>query len=105
MMRRCFVLTAVAAFAYCLAPAFATADDAKANTHDGKVVKVEGTSVTMTDKDGKNKHTHKVPATASITVDGKAAKLSDLKEGMPIKVTTEKLGDKMVVTKIEAKTA
>jgi Cu/Ag efflux protein CusF len=106
MMRRCFVLTTVAALAYVAAPAFATiAEDVKATNHNGKVLKVEGTSMTMTDKDGKNKHTHKVPATAAITVDGKAAKLADLKEGMPVKVTMEKQGDKTVVTKIEANSA
>lgn len=103
MLRRCFVLAAAVALVGWMAPARA-ADETPAGTHEGKVVKVEGTTLTMSDKAGKT-HTHTIPATAQVTVDGKAAKLSDLKAGQTIKVTAEKVGDKNVITKIEGKSS
>ena len=99
MLRRTFTLVAVVALAVWVVPAYA--DDDKPGTHEGKVVKVEAGKLTMTDKDGKNEHTHAVPADAKITFDGKEAKLEELKAGSKVKVTTEKKGDKVVVTKIE----
>ena len=68
--------------------------------HEGKIVKVADGKLTMTDKDGANKHTHKVPATATITCDGKECKLEDLKTGFSVKVTTKQ--DEKTVTKVEA---
>ena len=58
--------------------------------------------LTMTDKDGTNKHTHRVPATAMITFDGKECKLEDLKEVYFVKVTMGQ--DETTVRKIEAST-
>jgi hypothetical protein len=60
------------------------ADD---KTHDGVVVSVAEGKLVMSDKDGKNEHTHNIGATTSITLDGKAAKLADLKKGDAVKVT------------------
>ena len=102
MLRRNLLALVAVAFVFCAAPAFA---EDKAGTHEGKVVKVEVGKLTMVDKEGKNQHTHAVPATAQITLDGKAAKLEDLKAGAKVKVTTEKVGDKIQVTKIEAQKA
>jgi hypothetical protein len=99
MIRRTVLALAAVALVVWAVPAFA---EEKAGTHEGKVVKVEVDKLTMTDKDGKNQHTHTVPAAAQITLDGKAAKLADLKAGAKVKVTTEKVGDKIQVTKIEA---
>jgi hypothetical protein len=74
------------------------------DTHDGKVVRAGSGKLTMTDKDGKNEHTHDVPATAKITnADGKDCKLEDLKKGQNVKVTTQKKDGKDVVTKVEAR--
>jgi len=85
----------------------ALADDKKAddkdNTHTGVVVKAGDNKLTMTDKDGKNEHTHDVDKDAKITCDGKECKLDDLKKGFTVTVTTEKKADKTVATKIEAK--
>ncbi len=76
-----------------------------AETHEGKIVDAANGKLTMTDKDGKNKHTHDVPATARITCDGKACKLEDLKSGFAVKVTVDKNVDgKQVVTQIAATT-
>ncbi len=71
-----------------------------ANTHDGKVVSVTGDSLKMTDKDGKE-HSHTLSAHPAICCDGKECKLSQLKSGMKIRVTT-KATDKHVLTVIEA---
>jgi hypothetical protein len=52
----------------------------------------------MTMTGDSKKHTHDVARDAKITVDGKAAKLEDLKEGFHIKVTTD---DKNVVKAVD----
>ena len=101
MVRRTFVLLAVVAVAAWAVPA--VAEEEKAGTHEGKVVKAGDGKLTMTGKDGKNEHTHAIGADAKITLDGKDAKLDDLKAGMAVKVTAEKKGDKVVVTKVEGK--
>jgi co-chaperonin GroES (HSP10) len=64
-------------------------------SHDGKVVSVtEGTEATngklvMTDNEGKNEHSHPIPSTAKITLNGKVAKLGELKKGDSIVVTQD----------------
>jgi Cu/Ag efflux protein CusF len=88
MLRRAFALAALAALALAFNPALA--DDVKPGTHEGKVVKAEAGKLTMTDKDGKNEHTHTVPAAAKVTCDGKDCKVEDLKPGNSVRVTTEK---------------
>jgi hypothetical protein len=99
MLRRTFVLAAALAVVAWAAPVYA--EDVKPGTHEGKVVSAADGKLTMTDKDGKNPHTHAVAPDATITIDGKAGKLSDLKAGTIVKVTAEKKGDKVVATKIE----
>ncbi|HEX5104763.1 MAG TPA: hypothetical protein VFV87_13170 [Pirellulaceae bacterium] len=64
-----------------------TAKAAEDKTHEGLVVSVADGKLTMSDKDGKNEHTHNIAATTRITLDGKAAKLTDLKKGDKVKVT------------------
>jgi len=102
MLRRTFALAAVVALVAWAVPVYGEEEE---KTHEGKVVKVDGTKLTMSDKDGKNEHTHTIPADAKITLDGKDAKLADLKAGMSVKVTAEKKDNKVQVTKIEAKKA
>jgi len=94
----CWMLAAVAVVVWAGIPA--AADDKGERTHEGKVVKAGDGKLTMTDKDGKNEHTHAVPANARITCDGKECKLEDLKPGFFVKVTTK--GDEQTVTRIEA---
>jgi len=101
MLRRTFGLLAVLALMAWIMPA--SADEPA--THQGKVVKVEAGKLTMTDNAGKNQHTHMIPETAKITLDGKPAKLSDLKPGSAVTVTTAKQGDKTVVISVDAKKA
>jgi len=69
-------------------------------SHDGKVVSVSEGKLVMTDNDGKNEHSHAVGATAKVTLDGKEAKLADLKAGDHITVTQDEGGK---VTAVAAK--
>ena len=84
---------------------FLTANVQAADSHQGKVVSTSTGKLTMTDTAGKNQHTMDVAATAVVTRDGKAAALADLKPGDMITVTTEKTGNAVSVTKVDAKPA
>ena len=75
------------------------ADD---NTHSGLVASVADGKLTMTDKDGKNEHTHAVAKDAKITCNGKECKLDELKKGSTVIVTTGKEDGTTVAVKIEA---
>jgi len=98
------LLLALVAVAALVTPALAEKEkDKKDNTHSGVVVKAGDGKLTMTDKAGKNEHTHDVAKDAKITVDGKECKLEDLQKGAAITVTVENKGDKKVATRIEAK--
>jgi hypothetical protein len=80
-------------------PGAAAAD----NTHEGKFVMAEGnTKFVMADKTG-TRHEHALAADAKVTCDGKECKLSDLKEGTMVRVTTER-NDQKVATRVEART-
>jgi hypothetical protein len=68
-------------------------------SHDGLVVSVAEGKLTMTDNGGKNEHSHAIGATAKITLDGKDAKLADLKAGDKIRVTQD---DNKKVTAVAA---
>ena len=92
---------AVAAITVLSNVTLAAKDDAPGDTHSGVVVSAGDGKLTMSDKDGKNEHSHDVAASAKISCDGKECKLEDLKKGTSVKVTTK---DKKAV-KIEAKTA
>jgi len=92
------LLAALALFALATAPALA-ADE----THEGLVVSAGADKLVMTDKDGKNEHSHAVSTGARITCDGKECKLEDLRKGFKVKVTVKKSEGKDQVTQIEAK--
>ncbi|MGE0823996.1 MAG: hypothetical protein AB7G75_25475 [Candidatus Binatia bacterium] len=76
-----------------------------ADSHQGKVVKTSDGELVMTDMGGNNQHPMQVPAEATVTRDGKEAKLTDLQEGDTITVTTDTKEGKAVVTKVEAQAA
>jgi sporulation protein YlmC with PRC-barrel domain len=73
-----------------------------AGTHEGTVVAVNGDELTMTDETGLVQHSHQVGSNVSITVDGRESRLSDLKKGQFIKVTTTKEDGVNVVVSIES---
>jgi hypothetical protein len=52
------------------------------------LVAVAADKLVMADKDGKNEHTHKIAADTKVTLNTKAAKITDLKKDDAIKVTT-----------------
>lgn len=81
----------------------AAADDKKDDTHHGHVVKVADGKLTMAGED-KKEVTHPVAKDAKVTIDGKGAKLEDLKPHTHVKVTMKEEGGKHTVTKIEAET-
>lgn len=71
-----------------------------AHTHDGKLVSMTKDTFVMSVKDGKE-HSHTLAADVKVTCDGDVCKLSDLKAGMKIRVTTKKT-DKDAAIEIEA---
>jgi len=60
--------------------------------HEGTVVSAAEGKLVMTDQAGKNEHTHMVAAATKVTLDGKDAKLIDLKKGDSVKVTMDPEG-------------
>ena len=98
MLSRILSLAVVAVALVALAGLPLRAADDK--LHEATVVKAGDGKITLTFKGDDQKHTHDVAKDAKITLDGKKAKLEDLKEDFSVKVTMD---DKHVITKIEAK--
>jgi len=67
--------------------------------HEGKVVSMTGDKLTTTCGEGKQ-HCHTMAKDAKVTNDGHEGKLSDLKAGTQVRVTTHK-DDKTVATAVE----
>jgi hypothetical protein len=65
-----------------------------ANTHQGELVSVVGSKLTMKGKDGKE-HSHMLSEDAKMTLDGKTCQAQDLKAGMDIRVTTIRTDEKV----------
>lgn len=97
MSRISFVgIVAASLFALSVLPLLAAEEKAKEAT----VVKAGDGKITLTFKGDEKKHEHDFAKDAKITLDDKAAKLDELKEGFIAHVTID---DKFVVTKIHAK--
>jgi hypothetical protein len=87
--RLLFACVAALALTFLTTPtAWAKADE-KGDTHSGVVVSASAGKLTMSDKDGKNEHTHDVAKDAKISCNGKDCKLEDLKKGTAVKVTVK----------------
>jgi len=95
---------ALAVVVFVGAAAAADKDKPADNTHTGILVSAADGKVTMTDKDGKNEHSHTLAKDAKILCDGKECKLEDLKKGFAITVTTKE-GDPTVAVQVDAKSA
>ncbi len=91
-------LIALALVVFVSAPALAQAQ--AGNTHEGTIVSAKNNEIVMKDKAGKEM-THQLAPNASVLVDGKASKLSDLKPGQKVRITTKR-GDEKVATRVEA---
>jgi hypothetical protein len=94
-------LVAVALMLFAGLPVSAAQQGQPANTHEGTVVSVAGDKLIMRMKDQKEEHTHTLAPNAKVTCDGRDCKLTDLRPGLKIKVTT-KPDDKTTAVKIEA---
>jgi hypothetical protein len=91
---------AVLALTLFVVGADAKPDLLQGDTHEGKIVRVEGNKLIMTDKNGKE-HTHVIKDEVRLTLDNRVAKLTDFKPGMRVRVTTKK-GDPNTILRIEA---
>ena len=81
------ILTSV--FVVVVVAALASNSWAQEKSHEGTVVSTAEGKLVMADKEGKNEHTHMIAATTSVTLNGKAAKITDLKKGDAVKVTLD----------------
>jgi hypothetical protein len=105
MLYRTLSLSLAVALALFVVTSASARPDTKEATHSGKFVSAKGANqFVMTGTDGKTEHTHTLARNATITCDGKACKLSDLKAGITIRVTVEEQNGKKVVTKVEGST-
>ena len=102
-MYRALSMVLVALVVSMLAAAQA-ADEKKEGTHEGTVVSAANDTLVMTGADNKQ-HSHKIGPTVKITVDGKPGKLSDLKAGTKIRVTTDSTGNVLAIATVEKKPA
>jgi sporulation protein YlmC with PRC-barrel domain/nitrogen regulatory protein PII len=99
-MKQRFVSRLLVASMVAVIGTYAIADD----THKGKLVEIGKGKLTMTDADGKNRHTHNLAADLKINLNGKTARMDDLKKDVMIEVTVSEKDGKQVVTKIVADT-
>jgi hypothetical protein len=72
-------------------------------THEGSIVKVEKDSMTIKAADAQQQIA--LAPTTKYTLDGKAAKLEDLKPGFKVKTTCKKEGTKFTAVSVDAKSA
>jgi hypothetical protein len=77
------------------------------HVHRGTVVTVSADKLVTQGLSGQKKeHTYEVAPSAAVTCEGKPCRVTDLKEGERVTVTTEKQQDgKAIATKIEAQKA
>jgi len=73
---------------------------AKSSAMSGKLVRVERDEFIMTDKDGSNRHSHRLAPDAKIIINGRDGRLEDLTPGAEIKVTMKE-GETDMAAKIE----
>ena len=94
-----FLRSAVVSLALLVLTLFAINPVAAHDSEEGTVVKAGEGKLILTAKGQEKQLTREVAKEATITLNGKAAKLEDLKPGIHVKLS---LGAKHVVTKIEA---
>jgi hypothetical protein len=71
------------------------------NTHEGIVVSAGAGHLAMTGVDGKE-HSYDIGDVVKITVNGRMGKLDELKMGIRIRVTTDKVGHALTVATVDA---
>jgi len=90
----------VAAIALSVIPASPAVAE-EANTHEGMVVSAGAGRLAITGIDGKE-HSYEIGDMVKITVNGHMGKLDDLKQGIRIRVTTDKAGHALNVATVDA---
>jgi len=93
-------LVALAVALFVGSAALAADPQANPQTHEGTVLSAANGKLVMKGQDGKE-HTHNVAANATITCDGKACKLADLKVGERVRVTMA-ANDANTIAQLEA---
>lgn len=101
MTRLVLSLFVVAAVMLAGTSVLTAADDAV--THEGSIVKVDKDQMTIKGEEAQT--VVGLTPTTKITLDGKAAKLEDLKPGFKVKTTCKKEGTKFIATLVDAKSA
>ncbi len=101
-MRR-ILLSAIALAALLSLAAAAQAQEPRAvgYTFEGKMVSVNGFQFVVADLDKDSERTLTAMPNAKVSLDGKEAKLADLKKGTPVRVTARKEADQMLAIIIE----
>lgn len=97
MMRFHILSVLTMAVAICAA---STSVFAAETTHDGRVVSITATKLVMANQ-ADEEHTMTLADGVTLTLDGKVCKVTDLKAGTKIRVTTQS-GEPTVASKIEA---
>jgi len=77
--------------------------NAEDEVHEGKVIAVESSTITVLDQRDDDNDKFTVTSETKITYNGKPAKLSDIQAGDRAKVTATQKGDKMIAKSIEAR--
>ena len=72
--------------------------DEKTKSHDGVVMSATAGKLTMTDREGKNEHTHEVTLIAKVTLNGQPVQLAQLMKGDMVSVTLDPEGKVISVT-------
>jgi hypothetical protein len=101
MTRLVLSLLVVAALALTGSGLLVAAEDTV--THEGSIVKVDKTQMTIKSADAQQDIG--LAPTTKITLDGKAARLEDLKPGFKVKTTCKKEGTKFTAVMVDAKSA
>jgi hypothetical protein len=73
-------------------------------TVDGKVVSIAGNYLIFTDDDREHEHTlPTIVHETQVIFDGKEAALNELKAGTPVRVSCQRYGPNLFITRIEAR--
>lgn len=85
-------LAMVVMFIFALLAQPSVSVDPKMKSHDGIVVSATAGKLVMTDKEGKNEHSHEVTLVAKVTLNGQPAQLVQLMKGDMVSVTMDPEG-------------
>jgi len=96
---RCYIL--LLALAWLAVAPSSNAAAAEDNTHEGLVVSAGAGRLAMTGVDGKDR-SYDIGDAVKIMVNGHMGKLDDLKIGIRIRVTTDKVGHALTVATVDA---